>query len=213
MGLRRLKDSEVTPAISRNAKEIRDAHWKKPVGSCFPFEADGRSYVGIIEEHFHPVGGPVKPWGKHHGVSVFEKTNEVVYPTNLSGFHYSKVSLARLKTVDPRLQRLFLEVIKVTPIDVSIVCGKRSLEEQAAAVRSGASSTMNSRHLTGHAVDVAPFVGGGISWDWKYFDLLAPVVKRVARDLLIPVEWGGDWPNNPPKSFRDGPHWQIPWGK
>lgn len=213
MALRRLKDSEVTPEIAAQAVEIRNAHWKEQIGSLFPFTANGQRYAGIIEEHYHPPGGALKPWGKHHGVSVFRVVDEKPVVTSSSGFYFSKVSLARLKTVDQRLQRLFERVIEVTPIDFSIVCGVRSLEEQAKAVKSGASFTMNSRHLTGHAVDVAPFVGGKISWNWDHYRILAPVVKREASRLNVPIEWGGDWPDNPPRSRRDGPHWQIPWGR
>ena len=67
------------------------------------------------------------------------------------------------------------------------------------------STTMRSRHLTGHAVDIAPYVNGEVRWDWPLYEELAPVIKNTAADLGIPIEWGGDW-----KRFRDGPHWQLP---
>ena len=64
---------------------------------------------------------------------------------------------------------------------------------------------MNSRHLTGHAVDLAPIVDNKVSWDWKHFYPLAEAVKKAADEVKVKVEWGGDW-----KSFKDGPHWQLP---
>ena len=65
---------------------------------------------------------------------------------------------------------------------------------------------MNSRHLTGHAVDIAPYVHGEVSWHWPHYHVLAPVVKECAADLGVEIEWGGDWTR-----FKDGPHWQLPW--
>jgi hypothetical protein len=60
---------------------------------------------------------------------------------------------------------------------------------------------MNSRHLTGHAVDIAPWP---LSWDWEYFYPIEEAMKLAADELEIDLEWGGDW-----KSFKDGPHWQL----
>jgi peptidoglycan LD-endopeptidase CwlK len=73
-------------------------------------------------------------------------------------------------------------------------------------VASGASQTMNSRHLTGHAVDLAPLVGEAPTWDWEYYNRFAVHMKGASAMCAIPVEWGGDW-----ETFPDGPHWQLPW--
>ena len=67
---------------------------------------------------------------------------------------------------------------------------------------------MKSRHITGHAIDIAPVVGGVIRWDWPLYYKLADTMKQASKDVGVPVEWGGDW-----KSFKDGPHWQLPWKK
>lgn len=69
----------------------------------------------------------------------------------------------------------------------------------------GASRTMRSRHLTGHAVDLAVMVGSEVRWDWALYDALSTAVKKAANELGVPLEWGGDW-----LSFRDGPHFQLP---
>jgi hypothetical protein len=68
---RRLRDDEVTDELRVEAIRIRDAHWQAPFGSEFPFAIDGTHYFGRIEQHYHPPGGPLKPWGYHHGVSLF----------------------------------------------------------------------------------------------------------------------------------------------
>jgi N-acetyl-anhydromuramyl-L-alanine amidase AmpD len=65
---------------------------------------------------------------------------------------------------------------------------------------------MKSRHITGHAVDIAPVIDGQPSWSWPLYYKLAPQVKAAAKAVGVPIEWGGDW-----KSFKDGPHWQLPW--
>lgn len=211
MALKRILDSEVTASITAAAKKIRDAHWQEPIGSQFPFEADGKKYVGLIEQHYHPPGGALKPWGPHHGVSVFRVVDSDPVPSSQNGFRFSKTSMARLVTIEPRLQSVVRRALEITTIDFSVICGIRSLVEQRKAVSAGTSTTMNSRHLTGHAVDLAPFVGGKISWDWDHYRILAPHVKAAAKELSVPIEWGGDWPNNPPESISDGPHWQLPW--
>jgi len=64
---------------------------------------------------------------------------------------------------------------------------------------------MNSRHLTGHAVDIAATVGGKVRWDWPLYYKLANVFFEAARIEGVPIEWGGDWPK-----LRDGPHYQLP---
>ena len=65
---------------------------------------------------------------------------------------------------------------------------------------------MNSRHLTGHAVDLAPVINGAVSWDWPLYHRLAKTVKASAAELGVPLTWGGDW-----RTFKDGPHWELPW--
>ena len=95
--------------------------------------------------------------------------------------------------------------IEITPIDFVVIEGLRTKERQQYLVAKGASKTMNSYHLTGHAVDIAPLVDGQASWDWKYYRELAPAMKQAAKELDVDITWGGDW-----KKFPDGPHWQIP---
>ena len=121
-------------------------------------------------------------------------------------FKLSRRSLQRLEGVHPDLVAIVKLAITRTDIDFTVVDGVRSIERQRQLVAQGASTTMNSRHLTGHAVDLAPWIDGQPSWHWPHYDELAPVIKRAAKDLGVEIEWGGDW-----RSFKDGPHWQLPW--
>ncbi len=88
--------------------------------------------------------------------------------------------------------------------------GLRTRERQAQLLRQGATKTMNSRHITGHAVDLAPLNdldGDGdldISWRWPHYFELAKHIKAAAMLEGIEIEWGGDW-----REFKDGPHWQL----
>ena len=117
-----------------------------------------------------------------------------------------KRSRERLVGVHPDLIIVLATAIQRTDIDFTVLEGVRTLERQKQLVASGASKTMKSRHLTGHAVDIAPLVDGEVRWDWPLYDKLAVIVKQAAKDCGITLEWGGDW-----RTFKDGPHWQLPW--
>lgn len=117
----------------------------------------------------------------------------------------------RLKGVHPDLARIIELTAATGSRPFAVVEGCRTRERQAQLFARGASKTMNSRHIPaqnglGHAVDIAPLDDGQISWSWPDYYPLAKEVKATAAACKIPIEWGGDW-----KSFKDGPHWQLPW--
>ncbi len=115
-------------------------------------------------------------------------------------------SLARLEGVHPDLVRVVKRAIEITPVDFTVTEGLRTVERQRALVAAGASQTMKSRHITGHAVDLAALVMGEVRWDWPLYAKLAGAMKAAAKEVGVPLEWGGDW-----KSLKDGPHFQLPW--
>jgi len=115
-------------------------------------------------------------------------------------------SIQRLTGVHPDLVRVVKRAITLTPVDFTVLEGLRTLARQKQLVAAGASKTMNSRHLTGHAVDLGAYVGGSVRWDWPLYHKIAAAVKEAARLEGVPIEWGGDW-----HTFKDGPHWQLPW--
>lgn len=121
-------------------------------------------------------------------------------------FALSRASLAKLKGVHPDLVRVVKRAITMTPIDFSISCGLRTLAEQRLLVRTGKSTTLRSRHLTGHAIDFVALPNGKVSWEFKHYRQIAAAFKAAAKLEKVPIEWGGDW-----KSFIDGPHIQLPW--
>lgn len=119
-------------------------------------------------------------------------------------FRLSSRSRARLVGVHPALTAVVEAAITRTPVDFMITEGLRTAERQNALIKAGASRTTRSRHLTGHAVDVAALVEGQVRWDWPLYGRIAEAFKAAARDLKTPLIWGGDW-----KTLRDGPHFEL----
>ena len=115
-------------------------------------------------------------------------------------------SLSRLEGVHPDLVRVVKKAAAMSDLDFTVLEGLRTLDRQRQLMAAGATRTMNSRHLTGHAVDIAPMIGGTVRWDWPLYHQLAAIVKDAAKSENVPVQWGGDW-----RTFKDGPHWELPW--
>lgn len=122
-------------------------------------------------------------------------------------------SLQRLVGVHPDLVKVVKLAITRTPFDFTVLEGVRTREKQEEYVRKGTSKTMNSRHLTGHAVDIAPLIGGQIPWnDKSKFNTIADLMLACAKELGIAIRWGGDWNENgdwKDEKFYDGPHFEL----
>lgn len=113
----------------------------------------------------------------------------------------------RLKGVHPDLVRVIERAAEITDCPFCILEGKRTLARQKKLFEQGATKTLNSRHLTGHAIDVAPLdKKGQASFSWPLYYPLAKIIKQAAKEVGVPIVWGGDW-----KGFVDGPHWELPW--
>jgi peptidoglycan L-alanyl-D-glutamate endopeptidase CwlK len=121
-------------------------------------------------------------------------------------YRLGKRSQKRLEGVHPDLVSVVELAITMTMIDFTVLEGMRLHERQLKLFAAGATSTMNSRHLTGHAVDLGAYLDGEVRWDWPLYDKIANAMKLAATELEIKIEWGGDW-----RSFKDGPHFQLPW--
>lgn len=115
-------------------------------------------------------------------------------------------SISRLTDVHPDLVRVVHRAAALSSLDFTVLEGWRNLDRQKQLLAQGATRTLNSRHLTGHAVDLAPMIGGTVSWDWPLYHRLAKIVKAAAAQENVPIVWGGDW-----RTFKDGPHWELPW--
>lgn len=123
----------------------------------------------------------------------------------MSKFRLSRRSEENLRGVHPDLVKVVHRALEITDIDFMVIEGKRNEARQRQLVASGKSQTMNSRHLTGHAVDCVPLVNNQIPWnDWSYFKKVADAMIKAAKELGVDIEWGGNW-----KTFKDGPHFQL----
>ena len=119
-------------------------------------------------------------------------------------FRFSSRSLRNLEAVHPDLVAVAHRALQITEIDFIVTEGLRTREKQMELVRAGASRTTRSRHLTGHAIDIAAWVAGQVRWDWHLYEELSHAFKQAAAELKVPIVWGGDW-----KAFRDGPHYEL----
>jgi len=116
------------------------------------------------------------------------------------------VSERNLAGVKPELVRVIRRAYGISTLPFRVTEGVRTLARQKELLAIGATTTLKSRHLTGHAVDLAALVNGKVRWDWPLYARLAAAVKQAAKEIGVPIEWGGDW-----KKFKDGPHFQLPW--
>ena len=146
-------------------------------------------------------------------------------------YKLSRRSLDRLEGVDERLVTVVKHAITATKTDFGVIQGMRTLEQQKELVAKGASQTMKSKHLTGHAVDLMAYINGRGSWELNLYDDIADAMKQAATELGVPLLWGAAW-NVPDitlwpgtmndammhyvdarraqkrKPFIDGPHYQ-----
>jgi peptidoglycan L-alanyl-D-glutamate endopeptidase CwlK len=114
-------------------------------------------------------------------------------------------SRTNLQGVHPDLVRVMARARELSPVRFTVIEGLRSQARQRQLVAQGASRTMNSRHITGHAVDIVPHrPNGDLAFDWPLYHKLAPAVKQAATELGVAIVWGGDW-----RTFKDGPHFEL----
>lgn len=131
------------------------------------------------------------------------------------------LGLEKARGVHPDLVGVVTEAFQRSPVKFNVIEGLRTKERQAALVRAGASKTSDSRHLTGHAVDLWPTDENGKNLPsdqafkkgsaearaadaalWKGLRAIAATVKLVAKERGVNLEWGGDW-------GWDAPHFQL----
>lgn len=130
-------------------------------------------------------------------------------------------SLSRLEGVHPDLVRVVKKAAALSSLDFTVLEGLRTVDRQKQLMKQGATRTMNSRHITGHAVDLAPMIAGSVRWDWPLYLQLAEIVRSASVSENVPIRWGGTWNllsaiNGPitakvlSRSFPDGPHFELP---
>jgi hypothetical protein len=119
-------------------------------------------------------------------------------------FKLSARSLKNLEGVKPQLVAVVKRAIELTEVDFVVTEGLRTRERQKVLVAQGASRTMNSKHLTGDAVDLAAWVEGAVRWHAPLYHKLNDAMQKAAAELGVKIRWGGTFRN-----FFDGPHWEL----
>ncbi|MEZ8808947.1 M15 family metallopeptidase [Vibrio atlanticus] len=127
----------------------------------------------------------------------------------LSQFALSARSESRMIGVHGDLKRVVRRAIELTPFDFGITSGKRTAEEQNALFKKGASQldgySKKSRHQSGHAIDFVVYdENSKVTWGFIYYEQVSWAFKQAAKELNVPIVWGGDW-----VSFKDGPHVEL----
>lgn len=150
----------------------------------------------------------------------------------MSTFKLGSKSQNELKGVHPDLVKVVERAIQLTAQDFTVHDGNRTLAEQKKYVASGVSQTLDSRHLNGRAVDLVPYINGKLRWEWDPIYKIADAMRTAAKELNVPLRWGGAWDidftnstdstedlvadyvdrrrSAGRKAFIDGPHFELP---
>jgi peptidoglycan L-alanyl-D-glutamate endopeptidase CwlK len=103
-----------------------------------------------------------------------------------------------LDDLSPRMRPLAIELLArciEAGIMVMIVDTLRTPAEQAENLRKGVSWTLKSRHLTGNAIDIAPYetyaLHGPDKLQWDNDDAVWQRIGDIGESLGL--TWGGRW--------------------
>ena len=131
----------------------------------------------------------------------------------MSKVKLGQCSIGRLKGVNPSLVAVFKRACETMPFDVTVLEGLRSYERQQELLKQGATKVSVSRHMSGNALDIAPYP---IDWnDLERFQIVAEHMFKAAKELGIVIRWGGTWERSFTKpvkwaKFLDAPHFELP---
>lgn len=128
---------------------------------------------------------------------------------NLIGVHKDLVAVVRQALIE-------------TNIDFGVIEGVRTKQRQQELYAQGRTKpgkivtwTLNSRHITGHAVDLWPVNPSTGKLDPNYAEGFTEIVRAMAvasGKLGIPVTSGHDWDHDAiykEKGETDGPHFEL----
>lgn len=119
-------------------------------------------------------------------------------------YRFSQRSIDNLAGVHPDLVAAAVLALRRSDVDFGITEGVRSAVRQRALYEAGQSQTPNnSRHMTGHAIDVVAWVGGSISWKWEYYERINWAFRLAQKELSVSIVWGGSW------TMKDGVHFEL----
>ncbi|WP_337263059.1 MULTISPECIES: M15 family metallopeptidase [unclassified Serratia (in: enterobacteria)] len=129
----------------------------------------------------------------------------------MPNFRFGQRSEGNLVGVNPELIKVVRRALELSTVDFTVIEGRRTTARQQALVAAGASKTMASRHLTGHALDLLP-----VGADWNNYKCWLPVLDamhQAGKELGVPLRFGITWTDNPrdtPAKFLDAPHVEMP---
>lgn len=125
-------------------------------------------------------------------------------------YQFSQSSKDKLRGVHPDLVKVVSLALSISEVDFKVIEGVRTQERQAYLFKTHATKTMQSRHLTGHAIDIVPLP---VVWNnLAAFGTVAKAMFKASEQLKIPIRWGGDWNRNgrsDDEKFYDGPHFEL----
>lgn len=110
-------------------------------------------------------------------------------------------SIKNLAGVHPDLVRVVEMAAQCCNVPIVVTEGLRTRERQEYLLAAGKSWTLNSRHLTGHAVDLVD--ADNFGYEAPDMNNIANAMKGAANELGIPIVWGGDW------KTKDTPHFEL----
>lgn len=123
---------------------------------------------------------------------------------------FSDRSLKHMATCDPKLIELAYAVLN--HMDIIIVEGYRSPEDQVKVYRAGLSKLLSGKHnvVPSRAIHFAPYPYQ--EKDVRAYYYLGGLVKGIAAQLGIPIRWGGDWDSDGDifdQTFNDLMHFEM----
>ena len=117
-------------------------------------------------------------------------------------YRYSKRSHRNLIGIYPDLAFAATEALKISQVDITVLDGIRTIQEQEELVESGASWTVDSYHLYGLAIDLTAYING-IRFELDPNKQVYTAMKSVIQAHGIKAECGMDlWD-------KDIYHWQM----
>ena len=116
--------------------------------------------------------------------------------------------------IDDRLKQLFDAVVSDWPfplweLQINRDGGYRTAERQKDIFDTGASKTLQSKHMKGKAIDITLYWAGTEKaiWDRYSYAMVAGYIRFIADSLGIPVIWGADWNDN--YIIKEEENWEI----
>lgn len=127
----------------------------------------------------------------------------------MSQFSLSARSIRELDGVHPDLINVTHRAIELTPIDFSVTEGVRTYSRQVELVEAQKSTTLHSKHLLqdsgyGHAIDIAAWMNGDVSWKNKNYGPIVQAFITAATELEVQLVFGHLW-----KGFQDSVHVEL----